>query len=94
MNRLERFTPGQVYFIVMFHDEDLKIPVVQTLIFDKIGKRENGGEVLLFRQIPPQSDGLKFIVEMEHVEQLLLDENGLLDKLKRSFAGELASGTP
>jgi hypothetical protein len=94
MNRLERFKPGQVYFIVMFHDEDLKIPVVQTLIFEKIGKRKNGSEFLLFRQIPPQGAESKFIVEKEHVEQLLLDEKGLVDKLKRSFDGKLASGAP
>lgn len=92
MSRLERFESGQTYFIVMFHDEDLKTPVVQTLIFEKIGKRENGREFLLFRQIPPQGKESKFIVEEEHVEQLLLDKEGLLGKLKRCFDGKLASG--
>ena len=77
----------------MFHDEDLKIPVVQTLIFEKIGKRKNGSEFLLFRQIPPQGAESKFIVEKEHIDRLLLDEKGLLDKLTRSFDGKLASGT-
>jgi hypothetical protein len=92
MNPLERFIPGHPYFIVMFHDEDLKIPVVQTLIFSKVGKRDNGTEFLLFRQIPPQGEESKFIVEKEHVERLLLDQNGLMDKLQKTFDGKLALG--
>lgn len=90
MSMLERLVPGNSYFIVMFHDEDLRIPVVQTLIFVKMEKRANGSEFLLFRQIPPQGDESKFVVEKEHAERLLLDQRGLIEKLQKSFDGKLA----
>jgi hypothetical protein len=88
---LERFVPGQVYFTVMFHDEDLQVPVVQTLIFVEERQRDDGSAFLLFRQIPPQGEESKFIVDRKDERKLLLDRSELIDKLKDCFDGKLAT---
>jgi len=31
--RMEKLVAGQTYFIVVFNDEDLKVSVVQTLVY-------------------------------------------------------------
>ena len=91
---MERLVPGQVYFIVVFNDEDLKVPLVQTLIFVKDGQRNDGTECHLFRQLSAQDDESDFFVDKKDARDLLLDHDALLVKLRRCFEGTLAAGSP
>jgi hypothetical protein len=93
-SQLKNLLPGQTYFIVMFHDEDLKVPLVQTLIFIKDGRRPDGSEFFLFRELTPHGGQSKFVVDKKDAKRVLLDQAGLLRKLKSCFDGKLATTPP
>lgn len=86
---MEKLTPGQMYFIVMFEDEDLKVPLVQTLIFVENRRRDDGSEFFLFRDLSARGEESKFMVDKKDAERLLLDQDGLLTKLKKCFDGTI-----
>ncbi len=75
---------GKIYFIVTFFDEELTIPIVQTLKFLEEGKRSNGKKYFLFTQLLPKNE-TKFIVEEDHLAELVVNGAGLLDKLTECF---------
>jgi hypothetical protein len=79
------FLPGDTYFIVAFSDEKLAIPVVQTLIFEKTGTRDNGTRFFLFRYIPVEGAEVPFLVEEGQTDHLVLDQDGLLERLRDCF---------
>ena len=82
MNK-ENLVSGEVYFIVLFDDEELTIPVIQTLIFQKAEVGENSGEQLyLFQEIKPHDKESTFFVRKDDVDTLVLDHNELIAKLK------------
>lgn len=81
---------GRAYFIVMFNDDDLRIPVVQTLIYMEESKRNDGTEIFLFRELRSDGTEPKFFVNTQDVDQLLLDEAGLIEKLRKCFEGKLS----
>lgn len=87
---LTPLTPDRAYFIVMFNDEDLCIPVVQTLIFVGESKRSDGTEIFLFREIRSDGTEPRFFVNKQDADQLLLDEAGLVAKLSKCFRGKLS----
>lgn len=89
---MEKLAPGQTYFVVVFNDGDLKVPLVQTLIYVKDGRRSDGSECHLFRELSAQGEESEFFVDKKDAKHLLLDQNGLLAKLKKCFDGELATG--
>lgn len=90
----ERFLPGHVYFIVVFSDENLMVPIVQTLVFVKRGKRDDGSRFFLFRELPPHGEESKLIVDEKQADHLVLDQAELLNKLRHSFDGKLATTPP
>lgn len=89
---MDELVPGKTYFIVLFHDEDLKVPIVQTLIYDREGRRGNGIECYLFRDVSSHQQEPRFYVDKKDATHLLVDQDGLLDKLRRCFEGKLATG--
>lgn len=91
MNKqVDRFQTECAYFIVTFADKALTIPIVQTLVFDSAGERTNGAKYFLFREL--LSDGLEqnFIVDEDQSDDMVLDQAGLLEKLKDCFEGNLS----
>ncbi len=73
---------GKPYFILLYADEDLGIPVVQTLIFEE--KRcLGGGDVLHFTEIKPRDGDSSFVVKSEHFDELVCDLAGLIDRLSK-----------
>lgn len=76
---------GEPYFIVMYEDEALSIPVVQTLLFEKSLSGEHGVDHL-FREIGANGDTRAFKVANDQVEELLLDLEGLIEKLRSGLA--------
>lgn len=83
-------TVGEVYFIVLFDDADLRIPIVQTLIYCGEKARGNGTKYFSFRELHRDGAETQFGVDPGDASHLLLDRSGLLDKLNRCFNGELA----
>jgi hypothetical protein len=73
----------RAYFIVMFDDE-------YTLIFLGESRRSDGTEIFLFREIRSDGTEPKFFVNKQDADHLLLDEAGLIAKLRKCFEGKLS----
>lgn len=81
---------GQIYYIATFIDAELKAPVVQTLRYlEKGGDDENPLEY--FDQIEAMGEVKRIFIAASDVESLVLDFEGLLTVLQRSFDGDLLS---
>jgi len=78
----ERFVPGNVYFIVLYMDEALSVPVIQTLIFMEQHKRHDGRAEYRFEEIKPHDESTHFAVQEEDVDQLVVDRFGLMKRLQ------------
>ena len=84
-----RFAPNATYFVVMFEDEELTVPIVQTLLYLEQGKLDNGTECYFFQDLGRNE---KCFVRREDADHLVLDGAGLIQKLKDAFDGKLATG--
>lgn len=82
------------YFIVMFADENLEIPIVQTLIFKKEGKRPDGSAYFLFKELHLGGTESDFLVNQEDADHLVLDQQRLLQKLRDCFDKTLLTSRP
>jgi hypothetical protein len=69
----------------------LKVPVVQTLVYVEDGRRPDGSEFYLFRELSSHGKESKFVVDKKDAKRMLLDQNGLLAKLKSCFDRKLAT---
>lgn len=85
---------GDIRFIVLFEDADLRIPIVQTLRFLHATQSDSGESLLIFMQIHSATKREKFFVRERDFDDLVLDSQGLLDTLQRSFDGHLAKSKP
>ena len=92
--RSNRFVAGQTYFIVMFQDEILTVPIVQTLSYEEEGTRTNGTKYFLFREHHLGDKSSKFFVNEEDADHLVLDRERLIQKLKNCFDGTLLTSPP
>ena len=90
----DRFVQGRAYFIVVYNDENLSIPIVQTLIFVKRSVRDNGIKCLRFRELHAQGKETGFYVDEEHADHLVLDHIGLLKYLQASLDGKILNTPP
>lgn len=79
------FRPGQLYFVVMFDDEAMSIPVIQTLIFKRAAVREGGKNCYLFTEIPVKGPHSTIFVDEEDVDHLVLDKHALVEMLSDAF---------
>ena len=77
---------GGVYFIVMYEDDDLCIPAIQTLIYVESMIRPTGGLTHFFRDISANKNAQRFHVHEEQVDDLLLDWQGLMETLGDCYA--------
>jgi hypothetical protein len=83
------YVKSQPYFLVKFEDRDLKVPLIETLVFEKEAAAADGSPRLLFRSLSNQ-DEPKIALLPEHAEHLVSTPSELLEKLAKSFAGTLA----
>ncbi len=88
---IDRFVQGQTYFIVMFDDKELTVPIVQTLTYLKRGERSNGTKYYLFKELGRATKKANFLVDEKNADDLVLDQAGLIQQLKDCFAGKLAT---
>jgi hypothetical protein len=79
----------QPYFLVKFEDRDLKIPIVETLMFERETTAADGSTRLMFRSLS-HPDEPKIALAPLEAEHLISTTSELLEKLARSFAGTLA----
>lgn len=85
---------GNLYFVVSFHDRDLTIPIIRTLVYESCVDRQGRTKVFLFRDIQRGGETETFGVDADNLEDLLVDELGLLETLKQCFDRTLATEPP
>jgi len=75
---------NNVYFIILFSDKDMDIPVIQTLVYQEKKVAEDGSSFLyLFNEIKPHDDESMFFVQEDDIEKLVVDKKGLVEKLSQ-----------
>ena len=82
--------PGKCYYIVVFEDEALSEPIIQTLRYRSRTTRGDGTVCYLFEELGTEQPSSDFGVDETDLSHLVLDEDALLKKLQRAFAGTLA----
>lgn len=55
-SKRKRFALGQTYFAVVFADENLTVPIVQTLVYIKKERGDDRRDYFLFRELTPGDD--------------------------------------
>ncbi|WP_257384917.1 hypothetical protein [Tahibacter caeni] len=81
---------GETYFVVMFDDEQLSIPIIQTLRYVGEHLRERDSQRAYFVQLGHAGNETPFFVRKEDVSDLVLDKPQLLRFLELSFSGRLS----
>ena len=90
MTATVKLVPNETYFMVVFEDEGLTLPIIQTLQFVGERTREDGSRYYLFTELHSDADPTSTIIDVSDAGAVILDRNGLIDKLSRCFAGELS----
>lgn len=72
-----------MYYIVMFDDPVMRIPIVQTLVFVGEMVRGGGSRFLCLNEIRAGGGKSLFSVEYDQVEEMLLDGPGLVSLLEK-----------
>lgn len=92
--QLPHFITGNAYFIVTFGDENLTVPIVQTLIFEEQQKRTDGTAYFLFKELRAMEEDSRIFLDEEDASALVLDRKGLIARLKKCFSGQLPYTPP
>lgn len=87
----KQLAKGDIRFIVLFEDQALSIPIVQTLVFVERSVAESGEPLLIFRHILSAGESEGFFVRERDEVELLHDADGLLSKLRRAFDGTIGN---
>lgn len=82
---------GQIYYVATFIDAELKVPVVQTLRYLEKGSDDDENPLEYFDQIEAMGEVKRIFIAASDVESLVLDFEGLLTVLQRSYDGDLLS---
>lgn len=78
---MDNLESGDIRFILLFQDEALTIPLIQTLVFREECSREDGGRRFLFQDLGAPTSEQSFFVDEEEFDQLVLDIHGLVKKV-------------
>lgn len=73
---------GSTYFILLFEDEALTVPLIQTLIYVGPRKSDAGIDGHLFDYLKPDDEASGFFVEAIRLEELVTDREGLIRRLQ------------
>jgi hypothetical protein len=89
---VSQFQAGQPYFFVVFDDEDLRIPIISTLLFSSAATNSEGKAGFLFKEVRGfESEGEEVFFEEADAREDVLDGRKLLRRLQASFDGTLAT---
>ena len=77
-------TPGKPYFVLVYADSRLTIPIIQTLVYERHDEGLDGRVKSVFREYTARGQEDAIVIDFEHVADLLLNEEQLAEKLIRS----------
>ena len=89
-----RYKQDAIYFLILFLDPDLHVPIVRTLRFVGATRRKDGSAALMFRDVDPQGKKAKIIFGESEAAEVVLGPAGLMARLTLCFAGTLATSRP
>jgi hypothetical protein len=89
-----RYQQDTIYFLVLFADADLRVPIIRTLQFIGSDHRRDGTTALLFRELDPQGKAEKMAFGEAEAPDVVLTGKELLARLEQCFAGTLATSRP
>jgi hypothetical protein len=88
----EKFRTDKPYFFVVYRDEKLTVPVINTLYFKEVANHDDGTRGYIFRKlIAFENDPEEIFIDAESAKDDVLDFNELLIELGASNAGSLAT---
>ena len=90
----QRYQQNGIYFFVLFADTDLRVPIIRTLRYLRVARREDGAEVLLFEDMDSDAIDRKLSFAAEEAEEVVLGGPELLVRLKDCFEGTLGTPSP
>jgi hypothetical protein len=88
------FVVGEPYFIVVFDDEDMKVPLIQTVLFVKAAEADDGREGFLFQVLAPTRDPERMFLDTETALHLVRDRDRFMTTLQRTFDGTIGKPPP
>jgi len=80
MARPSELVPGNCYFLIGYHDDDLKIPFIQTFLFEGVEVMDGGTRRWLFEDPGSSEDPARWAFDDTQLYQLL-DLQGLRREL-------------
>lgn len=84
-----KLNAGEVRFMVGFDDAELTVPIVRTIQFACLKESERGESMLIFEEISLKKRERIFVYESDF-DDLVLNNEQLLDVLRKAFDGTLA----
>ena len=88
------FLCGEPYFIVLFDDEEMKVPLIQTVLFVEAAKSDDGREGFLFQLLSPTGDAERMFLDKETALHLVRGRDRFMETLRRSFDGTIGVSPP
>ena len=73
---------GQPYFIVMFRDQSLLIPVILTVLFQGADTTDEGGHGFQFQRADDDGENGRITLLAEDLDELVFDRKGLIELLQ------------
>lgn len=77
----QKISKGSVRFILLYEDENLTVPIIQTVIFLEERQDTSGALRYLFKEIGPRNEEHLFEVADEHFDDLVIDRVELSKRL-------------
>jgi hypothetical protein len=90
----DRYQIDAIYFLVLFCDSDLRVPIIRTLRYVGNHRRKDDTTALLFLDVDPQGSSDNIIFDESKAADVVLNAAELLGRLEQCFAGTLASTRP
>jgi len=81
-----KFIRGLPYFILMYRDDMLTVPIIQTLLFINEMVGEDEKVEYLFQEIGARGNETPFVVKEEHIDELVVDLYSLIECLEYNAA--------
>lgn len=73
---------GQPYFIVMFRDEALQVPMILTVLFQGAGATDEGEHGFQFQRADDDGENGRITLLAEDLDELVFDREGLIALLQ------------
>ena len=79
------YAHGEIYFLLLFADTDLRIPIIRTLEFIGDTRRDDGTAAVLFRDLDHDAKSKQLVFAASEAKEVVVNAFELMERLRRSF---------